>query len=80
MTADVDREQLVVLARIETHRFPPRTRERRAAASLAVALADTKTIDAAKRALATFTDPRTQADALDLLDRLTAQPAQTQKG
>jgi hypothetical protein len=46
--------------------YMPRTPERRAAAALYVALADTKTPDGARRALA-FADKTTRTDALVLL-------------
>jgi hypothetical protein len=50
---------------------PPRTAERRAAAALHTALVTTKTTEAARKALATFGDPATSADARALLEELT---------
>jgi hypothetical protein len=49
---------------------PIRSPERRAAASLWVALITTKTTDAAVRALPTFTTPETRAAAVALLGQL----------
>lgn len=45
----------------------PRPAERRVAAALYVALADTRTPDAARRALSAFGTPQTRADATALL-------------
>lgn len=72
--ADVTMEALSELARAhaETHR--PRTPERRAAAALWAALVTTADLAAARSALAEFADPRTVADATELLDRLAARP------
>jgi hypothetical protein len=56
-------EQLAELARERAELHPPRTPKRRAAAALYVALADTRTPDAARRALA-FTGQPVRADAL----------------
>jgi hypothetical protein len=50
---------------------PPRTPGRRAAAAVYVALATTKTTEAARKALATFGDPVTRAAAVTLLEKLT---------
>jgi hypothetical protein len=49
---------------------PPRTPGRRAAAALHAALVTTRTTEAARKALATFGDPATRADARALLGRL----------
>lgn len=64
--------RLVDLALAEAERHRPQTRERRAAAALMVALADTKSVSAARKALAGFCDKRTRDDALALLGRLVA--------
>lgn len=66
-------EQLAELARARAERHPPRTPERRAAAALYIALADTRTLDAARRALSTFGTPQTRADATALLRSLQAE-------
>lgn len=63
-------ECLAEMARDRAGRYPPRTPERRAAAALYVALADTRTPDTARRALSTFGTPQTRADALALLREL----------
>ncbi len=57
-------------ARVLAERYLPRTPERRAAAALYTALTTTKTVDAARRALATFGAPVTRAAAVVLLDEL----------
>lgn len=62
-------EQLAELARERAERYSPRTPERRAAAALYVALADTRTSDGARRALA-FADKPVRDVALVLLRRL----------
>jgi hypothetical protein len=49
---------------------PPRTPGRRAAAAVYVALATTKTTEAARKALATFADPVTRAAAATLLSQI----------
>ena len=51
-------------------RYPPRTPERRAAAAVYVALTTTKTTEAARKALATFGDAATRADAVALLSQI----------
>lgn len=70
VSADVD--QLAEGARLEAERHKPRTPERRAAAHLWVALTvpPAKSADAAQRAIGSFGDERTQADATRLLHRL----------
>jgi hypothetical protein len=60
---------LAELVRERAERYPPRTPERRAAAALWVALADTKTLDAARRAL-DFVSPAVRTDAFALLCEL----------
>lgn len=62
MTNDV----LAALALERTGRYLPRSPERRAAAALYAALADTRSPDGARRALA-FTSQPVRADALALL-------------
>jgi hypothetical protein len=64
---------LVDLALAEAERLGQRTRERRAAAALMVALEDTRSVDSARKAIAGFADPRTAIDALELLGRLATQ-------
>lgn len=54
---------------------PVRSPERRAAAALHTALITTKTPEAAVRALRTFADPETSADAVALLGQLAEQEA-----
>ena len=49
---------------------PPRTPGRRAAAALHAALVTTKTTEAARKALATFGDPATRAEARALLSQI----------
>jgi predicted short-subunit dehydrogenase-like oxidoreductase (DUF2520 family) len=78
MIITVDAIALADLARAEAERYPPRTPERRAAAALWVALTDTKSIDAARRALEGFAAPHVQADALELLGRLAAECARAE--
>jgi hypothetical protein len=62
-------EHLAELARERAQRYAPRTPERRAAAALYVALADTKTPDGARRVLASV-DRAVRDAALVLLRRL----------
>jgi len=59
-------ERLAELARERAARYPSRTPERRAAAALYVALADTRTPEGARRALS-FASQSVRADALALL-------------
>jgi hypothetical protein len=61
-------QQLAERARQLALEYPPRTHERRAAAALWVALATTTTTRTARRALAGFASPDTQAIAAALLD------------
>jgi hypothetical protein len=49
---------------------PPRSSGRRAAAAVYVALATTKTAEAARKALATFGDPASRAEARALLSQI----------
>ena len=49
---------------------PPRTPGRRAAAAVYVALVTTKTTEAARKALATFTDAAGRAEARALLSQI----------
>lgn len=72
MIITVDVDQLAELARIEAERYPARSPERRAAAALWTALITTKTVGAARSALAGFAAPDVRAAALDLLGRLCA--------
>ena len=65
--------QLAGLALAEADRLGQRTRERRAAVTLMVALEDTRSVDSARKAIAGFADPRTAIDALELLGRLATQ-------
>jgi hypothetical protein len=64
--------ELAALARAEAGRHKARTPQRRAAAALWVALGDTRTLDAARRALDTFGTPADRDGALELLARITA--------
>lgn len=66
-------DALAVLARQHVDRHAARTPGRRAAAALWVALTDTKTPAAARRALE-FADPATRAAAIALLRDLEAAP------
>jgi hypothetical protein len=66
---------LAELAAAEATRFAPRTAERRAAAALWTALVTTKTVDAARAALAGFAVPEVSAAAIELLHRLAAEQA-----
>lgn len=52
-------------------RHPPRTPERRAAGALYASLITTKSITAARKALATFGDAETRAAAAELLGGIT---------
>lgn len=61
-------EVLAERARQLAAQFPARTHERRAAAALWIALATTSTTRTARRALAGFASPDTQAIASALLD------------
>lgn len=63
-------DQLADRARQLAETHPPRTPGRRAAVAVFVALTTSRTPDAARRALATFGTPQTQADARRLLDEL----------
>ena len=63
-------DALAELTRCAAVQHPPRTPERRAAAAARAALITTRTPEAALRALRTFGDPKTQADAAELLGRL----------
>jgi hypothetical protein len=65
----VDAEQLAAEVFAEAARFAARTPERRAACHLWSALITSPTVDAARRAIATFGDERTQSDAAALLGR-----------
>lgn len=73
MIVTIDLDQLTELARLEALAHEPRTPGRRAAATLYVALTETRTIDAARRALSGFTASDVEADALDLMHRLAAE-------
>jgi hypothetical protein len=66
---------LAELARERAERYPPRTPERRAAAALYVALTDTRTPDAARRALS-FAGQPIRGEALVLLRRLEREAAE----
>jgi hypothetical protein len=72
----VDAGQLAEAARLEAGQHAPRTPARRAAAALYVALTDTGTVAAARRALASFATPEVQAAALELMHRLAAELAE----
>lgn len=65
-------EQLAALALEEAERHRLRTPERRAGAHLWTSLTvpPARSVAAARRAICVFGDERTQADALDLLARL----------
>jgi hypothetical protein len=71
----VDLEQLAELAFAEAQRHPARSAERRAAGHLWIALTipAAGSLDAARRAIASFGTPRNQAAALELLHKLAAQ-------
>jgi hypothetical protein len=73
---DVDGGQLAAAVLAEAQRLEPQSPERRAAAALYVALTDTGTIAAARRALTGFAAPETAAAALELLGRLVREAAQ----
>ncbi len=74
--AAVDFARLADLARAEVERHEPGTPARRAAACLWVALTDTGSVDAARRALPGFAADETAAAAVELLHRLAAEAAQ----
>lgn len=76
MIVAVDQAALTELARREVERHPPRTPGRRAAAVLWVALADTGSVDAARRALSGFAAADVEQAALGLLGRLALQAGQ----
>ena len=65
--------RIAELAFAEAERYPARSAERRAAAALWTALITTKSVDAARSALAGFAAPDVLADAVELLHRLAAQ-------
>lgn len=76
--AVVDVERLAGLARLEAERYPARSTGRRTASHLWVALtvpAAAKSLEGARRAIASFGGPEVQADALDLFHRLAATAA-----
>jgi HEAT repeat protein len=64
-------------ARAEAERHAPRTPERRAAAWVFVAASETKTIDAARRALSDCPDPSVRYAATVLLRQLAEQDPDT---
>jgi hypothetical protein len=68
----VNLELLAGMAFAEAQRHPGRSPERRAASHLLFAITEppAKTIDAVRRAIATFGDEQSQTDALDLLDKI----------
>jgi hypothetical protein len=70
MIISVDAEQLAAAVLAEAEQHPARTPERRAACHLWSALITSPTVDAARKAIATFGEPETQADAEQLLGRL----------
>jgi len=67
-TPQATNEQLAERARQLAIQYPPRTRERRAAAALWAALSTTRTTAGAIRALAGFASPDTRAVAAALID------------
>jgi hypothetical protein len=73
MIASADVEQLAELARLEAERRGARTRERRAASHLyfAMTIPPARSLTAARRAVESYGTAATQADALELLGRLT---------
>lgn len=75
MIVAVDVDQLAALAYAEAERHPARSPERRAACHAWSALITSPSVAAAKRAIATFGDERTQVAALELLHRLAASTA-----
>lgn len=75
-TVAVDR--LADLAFAEAERHLARTSERRAACHLWTSLITSPTLDAARRAVATFGDPRTQQAAAELLGRITTELTATE--
>jgi hypothetical protein len=77
--ATATNEQLAESVRKRATRYPPRTPERRAAAALYAALADTRTLDGARRALS-FTSQPLRADALALLRILEREAATRASG
>ena len=72
MIVAVDLEQLAELAFAEVQRHPARSADRRAAGHLWIALTipPAGSLDAARRAIASFGPPHNQAAALELLHRL----------
>lgn len=70
----VDVELVAKLAFAEAELHPPRSAERRAASHLWVSctVPPARSVAAAKRAIASFGDERTQADASALLHQLAA--------
>lgn len=80
--AAADVGQLAALALAEAESCELRTPERRAAAHLWVALTvpPAGSLDAARRAIASFGSDRTQSGALDLLGRLAAELAASPEG
>lgn len=80
MTPAAPNEVLADRARRLAEQHPPRTAERRAAAAAYIALRETSTIDAARRALGTFADPATADAAASLLRELGDQDDTTTGG
>jgi hypothetical protein len=72
-----DVDQAAALAFAEAARFAPRSPERRAACHAWSALITSPTVGAAKRAIATFGTERTQAAALELLERIANEATET---
>lgn len=75
MIVDVDIAALTEQVRAEAEQHPARSPERRAAAALWTALITTKSVGAARSALAGFAAPDVLADAVELLHRLAATAA-----
>jgi hypothetical protein len=69
-SASAPNSVLADLARAEAERHRPRTPQRRAAAWLWAILCHTRTLEAARRALADIPDPRVRDDATRLLRQL----------
>lgn len=82
MIVAVDLAALTEQVRAEAKRHPARSPERRAAGHLWIALANppATSLDAARRAVASFGTPHSQAGALALLHRLAATAATAPKG
>ena len=70
MTGGSANAALAALALAEAERHPPRTPQRRAAAWLWAILGDTRTLEAARRAIDEIPDQQVRSDATVLLRQL----------